>query len=315
MLALSRSGRQQDALDAYEELRRSLDESFGLEPSPETRALQLMILNQDPAIAAPPATPRAEGAVRRPVALLVVELLLDDDLELEEAGAAFAHARRALDEVVARHGGSVAPESGLELLAGFGVEGAHEDDVLRASRAGVELREILRGSRRRSPLRRRHGTTARGGRPPGARRSRRRSDTRRVAGRGSGRDARHRRRRAARRRRARAGRRGPAARRPAGTPKPERGEAPFVGRVAELEALRVCFRPGCRDGPPAARGRRRRGRDRQDAPRLGRVRETCRPWCSRLRASRTARESHSCHCVSSPSVPPRSTQARPSSGS
>ena len=146
MLALSRSGRQQDALDAYEELRLSLDESFGLEPSPETRALQLMILNQDPAIAAPPATPRAEGAVRRPVALLVVELLLDDDLELEEAGAALARARRALDEVVARHGGSVAPESGLELLACFGVDGAHEDDVLRASRAGVELREMLRGA-------------------------------------------------------------------------------------------------------------------------------------------------------------------------
>ena len=90
MLALSRSGRQQEALDAYEALRRSLDELFGLEPSPETRALQLMILNQDPAIAAPPATPRTEGAFRRPVALLVVELLLDDDLELEEAGAALA---------------------------------------------------------------------------------------------------------------------------------------------------------------------------------------------------------------------------------
>ena len=141
---MSRSGRQQEALDAYEALRRSLDELFGLEPSPETRALQLMILNQDPAIAAPPATPRAEGAVRRPVALLVVELLLDDDLELEEAGAALAHARQALDDVVARHGGAMSPESGVELIAAFGVAAAREDDVLRAARAGVELREILR---------------------------------------------------------------------------------------------------------------------------------------------------------------------------
>ena len=146
MLALHRAGRQQEALDAYEALRFSLDESFGLEPSPETRALQVMILNQDPAIAVVRETPQAERAVRRPVALLAIELLLDDDLELEEAGAALVQARQALKDVVARHGGTVAPESGLELLAGFGVECAREDDVLRASRAGVELREILRGA-------------------------------------------------------------------------------------------------------------------------------------------------------------------------
>ena len=146
MLALHRAARQQEALDAYEALRFSLDESFGLEPSPETRALQVMILNQDPAIAVVRETPQAERAVRRPVALLAIELLLDDDLELEEAGAALVQARQALKDVVARHGGTVAPESGVELLAGFGVECAREDDVLRASRAGVELREILRGA-------------------------------------------------------------------------------------------------------------------------------------------------------------------------
>ena len=55
MLALHRAGRQQDALDTYEATRRALDEQWGLEPSPETRALQMMILTQDPAIA--PASP------------------------------------------------------------------------------------------------------------------------------------------------------------------------------------------------------------------------------------------------------------------
>jgi DNA-binding SARP family transcriptional activator len=145
MLALNRAGRQQEALDAYEATRRALDTLWGLEPAAETRALQVMILTQDPAIAATAAVPRTIGAVRRPVALLLVELMLDEDLELEAAGTALAEARRALEDVVARHGGSVSPESGIEQVAAFGAEGAREDDVLRAARAAVELHEILRG--------------------------------------------------------------------------------------------------------------------------------------------------------------------------
>jgi DNA-binding SARP family transcriptional activator len=144
MLALHRAGRQQEALDAYEATRRALDELWGLEPSEETRALHRMILTQDPAIA--PDTPVAVvvGPVRRPVSLLLVEPVLDDDLELEAAGAALEGVRRTVADVAARHGGALSPESGLQLVAAFGVDGAHEDDVVRASRAAVELREILR---------------------------------------------------------------------------------------------------------------------------------------------------------------------------
>jgi DNA-binding SARP family transcriptional activator len=145
MLALHRAGRQQEALDAYEVLRRSLDDLFGLEPSPETRALHLMILKQDPAIDVGQATPPSIGAVRRPVALLLAEPLLDEELELEAAGSALDDARRALAEVVARHGGSLSPQSGVELIAAFGAEAAHEDDVLRAARSAVELHEMLAG--------------------------------------------------------------------------------------------------------------------------------------------------------------------------
>ena len=105
-----------------------------------------MILTQDPAIAASPAhiALGTVGAVRRPVALLMVELLLDEELELETAGSELAQARTALADVAARHGGSLASESGAELVASFGVEGAREDDVLRAARTAVELREIVR---------------------------------------------------------------------------------------------------------------------------------------------------------------------------
>ena len=145
MLALHRAGRQQEALDAYEATRRALDEQWGLEPSPETRALQTMILTQDPAIAHAEPVARAVGAMRRPVSLMLVEPLLDDELELEAAGATLEEVRRTVADVVARHGGALSPESGVELVAAFGADGAHEDDVVRAARSAIELREILRG--------------------------------------------------------------------------------------------------------------------------------------------------------------------------
>ena len=147
MLALARAGRQQEALDAYEAMRRALDVQWGLEPSPETRALQQMILTQDPALALNDPVPTTVAQVRRPVSLLLVEPLVADDLELEAAGAIVRDVRRAVGDAVSRHGGALSPESGVELVSAFGVEGAHEDDVVRAARAAVEIREILHDRR------------------------------------------------------------------------------------------------------------------------------------------------------------------------
>jgi predicted ATPase/DNA-binding SARP family transcriptional activator len=53
MLALYRSGRQADALEAYQNARRALSEELGLEPSTELRELQQSILNQDGRLVAP----------------------------------------------------------------------------------------------------------------------------------------------------------------------------------------------------------------------------------------------------------------------
>lgn len=53
MLALYRSGRQAEALKAYQQARAILVDELGIEPSPELQVLQLKILNQDPAIAGP----------------------------------------------------------------------------------------------------------------------------------------------------------------------------------------------------------------------------------------------------------------------
>src|SRR5918999_638900 len=53
MLALYRSGRQADALAAYQRARAALNEELGLDPSAELRELERAILGQDPELGAP----------------------------------------------------------------------------------------------------------------------------------------------------------------------------------------------------------------------------------------------------------------------
>ena len=67
MLALYRSGRQVDALDAYRRARAVLIDELGIEPGPELTALQGEILAQDPGLAAPVArNDGREGALPVP---------------------------------------------------------------------------------------------------------------------------------------------------------------------------------------------------------------------------------------------------------
>ncbi len=66
MLALYRSGRDAEALEAYQNARTVLVEELGIEPSRELRELQQAILNQDPALdlvaERPPGAESARGA-------------------------------------------------------------------------------------------------------------------------------------------------------------------------------------------------------------------------------------------------------------
>ena len=71
MLALYRSGRQSEALESYQDARRTLDAELGLEPGPELRELEQEILNQDQAIAAPPRGGPAASSRRRRGGVLV----------------------------------------------------------------------------------------------------------------------------------------------------------------------------------------------------------------------------------------------------
>lgn len=53
MLSLYRSGRQADALDAYQQGRRAMTEGLGLEPSRDLQQLERLILNHDVTLEAP----------------------------------------------------------------------------------------------------------------------------------------------------------------------------------------------------------------------------------------------------------------------
>jgi WD40 repeat protein/DNA-binding SARP family transcriptional activator/class 3 adenylate cyclase len=71
IVALYRSGRQRDALQAYQRARRLLIDELGIEPGPDLRRLEVAVLAQDPSLdvlrRAPAATPRG-----LPAALAVV---------------------------------------------------------------------------------------------------------------------------------------------------------------------------------------------------------------------------------------------------
>ena len=147
MLALYRTGRQADALEAYQQARQTLVAELGLDPSPELRELEQAILRQDPALAAPLAVPLVLEERRKTVTILFCDLV--ESTELAEAldpevlrgvlDDYFGVCRRAIE----RHGGTVEKFIGDAVMAVFGVPRAHEDDALRAVRAAVEMRTAV----------------------------------------------------------------------------------------------------------------------------------------------------------------------------
>jgi DNA-binding SARP family transcriptional activator len=104
MLALYRSDRQADALQAYQAARRTLVEELGIEPGERLRELERAILAQDPALA----LPAAQTAAAQPTAAA----------SAVETGSAFVGRERELADLVGGLDDAFAGRGRLFLLVG-----------------------------------------------------------------------------------------------------------------------------------------------------------------------------------------------------
>ena len=144
MLALYRSGRQADALEAFREARRMLSEQVALEPGPELRRLQEAILTHDAAIAPVPVAPRRRGNLPAPSTSFVgreqelahvVELLREHRLVTLTGPPGVGKSRLAL-EVARMLEGEARDGAWLVDLARAG----SPDDVVRLVARAVDAR-------------------------------------------------------------------------------------------------------------------------------------------------------------------------------
>jgi predicted ATPase/DNA-binding SARP family transcriptional activator len=119
MLALYRCGRQAEALAAYQQLRTTLVEDLGIEPSADLRGLHQQILAQDPALAV--TTPPAEGTRGLPVALTS---FIGRESELAEVRALVGGSR-----LVTLTGAGGAGKTRLGLQVATGLADGAEDGV------------------------------------------------------------------------------------------------------------------------------------------------------------------------------------------
>ena len=121
MLALYRSGRQGEALEAYRRARLVLDEQLGIEPGPALRELERSILNQDESLAAPepePGRPETASARRRGFAWAAAALVVG--IVAVAALLTVRDSSGGLPEIPPNYVGAIDPESG-EIVAAIPV--------------------------------------------------------------------------------------------------------------------------------------------------------------------------------------------------
>src|SRR5437868_7012084 len=114
MLSLYRSGRQADALAAYQAARAYLRDEVGLEPSPALQRLEQAILLQDAALDLELLDAAAEPrAVQKTLSVLHADLARQGrDLDPEALHGLSARVEASLGAAVAAHGGSPSSANG-----------------------------------------------------------------------------------------------------------------------------------------------------------------------------------------------------------
>jgi DNA-binding SARP family transcriptional activator/class 3 adenylate cyclase len=161
MLALYRSGRQAEALEAYQGARRTLVEQLGIEPNRVLRELEQAILRQDSTldvcVEAEPegVSPAREGETPEPsppaherklATVLFADLFGSRDLGARDPERTRVELERLHDAVadeIRRAGGTVEGLIGNAVMAVFGVPAAQEDHPERALHAALAMRRRL----------------------------------------------------------------------------------------------------------------------------------------------------------------------------
>ncbi len=153
MLALYRTGRQAEAIEAFHAGRARLSEEFGLDPSPRLVELASAILASDPSIdlapstgarsEPPPEPPVAGEPTRKIVSVLAVDVSISRaDGSSPDPEAIPATVPKIVENVratLAARGATVLALDGMDVVAVFGHPQVHEDDAVRAVAAADEL--------------------------------------------------------------------------------------------------------------------------------------------------------------------------------
>ena len=157
MLALYRSGRQAEALDAYQAARRTLSDELGLEPGLALRDLESAILRHDESllvgrapepVAEPPPPPRfPQVGELRPLTALFADIVgttaLGERLSPDDLRVLVGGCITQMSQAVEEHGGTVQAYTGDGICAYFGVPVTHEDDPERAALSALRILEVV----------------------------------------------------------------------------------------------------------------------------------------------------------------------------
>ncbi|HKE81260.1 MAG TPA: BTAD domain-containing putative transcriptional regulator [Solirubrobacteraceae bacterium] len=139
MLALYRTGRQAEALEAYRSAYAALVDGLGIEPSPDLRELESAILRHEvPAQRAPAPSGPLPADARRLVTCVFAWLEPAND-DAESLRAVLEGFHDAAVATCTEHGGTVVESRTDAVLAVFGAPVAHEDAAQRGLRAAAEL--------------------------------------------------------------------------------------------------------------------------------------------------------------------------------